>query len=525
MQRSHPEVPQLPAFSEGAPPAGPGWVRPGSSSPPGGDSLFEGTWRILRRHWFLILQAIVVTTIAALVWSATREELYTASTTVLFREPAATADILNTNDSFEDPARRAATNETLLSLGVVADRAAESLRGQVDAGTIAGAVDVVSSNEADIVDVEATTTDPRLSATIANAYSRAFVALRQESAREQMQNAINLARAALDGLTPTEAAGEAGSALRSRIGELETALSLQTGGAEIVQPASAPSSPSSPDTTRNGILGVILGALIGFGLAALRERTDRTVKSVDEVEEAYGQPILARVPRSRSLARGRGLPQRGEEVEAFRALRTSLRFFTVNEELRSLLITSALPAEGKSTTARLLGETMAAMGDRVVLVEADMHSQPGRRGHDGGAAVGLSSVLVGATPLEQALEEVMIESPDGVRALTILPSGPQPPNPSVLLESDRMRDVLDELQVRFDLVIIDSPPIAVLSDALALVGEVSGVIVVSAVGRTTRDAIRDFTRQVDMLGGNLLGVVANFAPSLDRATGSYYQQR
>jgi capsular exopolysaccharide synthesis family protein len=225
------------------------------------------------------------------------------------------------------------------------------------------------------------------------------------------------------------------------------------------------------------------------------------------------------VPRSRTLARRGKLAPRSAEAEAFRMLRASLRYFSINTELRSLLVTSALPGEGKSTTARRLAETMASMGDRVVLVEADMHRGAGQ--FSGERPSGLSGAL---TRLE--LDEVLLEVPvagtdDDARALTILPSGPLPPNPSELLESDRMRRILEDLHGEFDMVIVDSPPLPLLSDAMTLVGKVSGVIVVTAIGKATRDQIAEFANQLWRLRANVLGVVANFAPGADRVKGYY----
>jgi capsular exopolysaccharide synthesis family protein len=229
------------------------------------------------------------------------------------------------------------------------------------------------------------------------------------------------------------------------------------------------------------------------------------------------------VPRSRTLARRAKLGPRSAEAEAFRMLRASLRYFSINTELRSLLVTSALPGEGKSTTARRLAETMAAMGDRVVLVEADMHR--GAAQFAGERPSGLSGALT-RLDLEETLLEVpvaMTEEDD--RTLTILPSGPLPPNPSELLESDRMRRILEDLQTEFDMVIVDSPPLPLLSDAMTLVGQVSGVIVVTAMGKVTRDELHDFANQLWRLRANVLGTVANFAPGSDRVKGYYGERR
>ena len=139
-------------------------------------------------------------------------------------------------------------------------------------------------------------------------------------------------------------------------------------------------------------------------------------------------------------------------------------------------------------------------------------------------AIGLSSVLIGAD-LEDALERVDLVDGTGTeetRYLTLLRGGPQPPNPSELLESARMQDVLDRLSAGFDIVIIDTPPVGLMSDALSLFGLVSGIVVVSALGKTTYDSVHDVVRQVDLVGGHLLGVVANFAPPSDRSGSAYY---
>jgi Mrp family chromosome partitioning ATPase len=154
---------------------------------------------------------------------------------------------------------------------------------------------------------------------------------------------------------------------------------------------------------------------------------------------------------------------------------------------------------------------MAAMGDRVALVNADM--QPGKDDElEGITSPGLSGVLIGANLDDALLEVVAHGAASGARSLTVLPRGPLPPNPAELLESEGMRAVMAELQARFDLVILDTPPVGILTDALALLRDVSGVIVVTAIGKTTHEGLRDVSRQIRLLGGNPLGVVVNFAP-------------
>ena len=523
MEPSRPDLRPVPQFTTQAPlsPASRRAVSPNPSEPH--ESVVDTAWRTFRRHKWLILQAIVICAAAAYAYSTTRPNQYTASASILFR--SATDDVLGTSASYVDPSREAATNEKLLSLPVVAERTERALGGRASAAEITAAVAIQSDPEADIVNVEVTTGDARRSARIADAYGASFIAFRRESARERIGSAIELAQNALDALSPTAAAGEDGRLLRERLNELQSAVSLQTGDAELVQRATPPTAPSAPQPVRNGILGGILGLIIGFLLASVRERWNQVVREPDELEEILGRPMLASIPRSSRLGSQNALPPRSAEAEAFRMPRAALRYAAVNEPLASLLVVSARPSEGKSTVAWRLAETMSAMGDRVVLVDADMHhtSEADRKRTDV-AGGGLSGVLIGE-PLQESLHHVRVEESDDTRMFAYLPSGPLPPNPSELLESQKMSDVMDDLEADFDIVILDSPPLSILSDALPLVHRVSGVVAVCALGRSKRDAIRQLPRLVAVSGGNLLGVVANMAPPASREALHYYSER
>lgn len=490
----------------------------------GDEGVLEQALRILRRRKLVFLQALVIVPLIAFALSVSQDEQYTATATLLFRQAPQGLLGEGGDSGFVDPAREAATNDELVGLPVVADRAASGIDG-VTGDDVLNSVSIDSGGEADIARISATAGSADLAAAIANAYGSAYIEFRREADRTQVQQAIDLVNASIAALPPDELAGEQGEVLQNRLDRLQLAQALQTGKAELVQPAEPPGAPSGPKTRRNAMLGLILGGLLGFGLAALLERIDRRVRTVDELEELFAAPILARIPRSRSLARRSAdadAMAQTPEGEAFRVLRTNLRYFNVDTEIRSLLVASPAAGDGKSTVARHLALTMAEMGDNVVLVEADLHKGASAdnvlvdRSGDG-----LSSVLVGV-PLERGLQEVEVDSSrPGGRVLTLLPSGPVPPNPSELLESERMRTLLGELQERFDIVVIDSPALGIVGDALALVPEVSGVVVVSGLGQTTRDAARDFMKQMRLLGTKPVGVVANFT-EVDRGAHSYY---
>jgi succinoglycan biosynthesis transport protein ExoP len=264
--------------------------------------------------------------------------------------------------------------------------------------------------------------------------------------------------------------------------------------------------------------------VLGFGLAALVERFDRRVRSVEELEELFGLPIIARIPNTKAFKHA-SVEQmlQAPEAEAFRTLRTNLRYLNVNRDLSSILIASPEPNDGKSTVTRGLAGAMVEMGDQAVLIEADLRKESAFRYGAGYIPDGLSGVLAGL-PLEHALMQVPVSGGAGKppRALTVLPSGPIPPNPSELLEGPRMRVILAELGERFEMVIIDSPAVGYVSDAMTLVPLVSAILAVGGLGRTTREDAKGFVDQLSLTGSRPLGLIATMTSS-NRSQYAYYR--
>jgi capsular exopolysaccharide synthesis family protein len=246
---------------------------------------------------------------------------------------------------------------------------------------------------------------------------------------------------------------------------------------------------------------------------------------VEELEELFGLPVIARIPRSKAFRNASTESMlAAPEAEIFRTLRTNLRYLNINRDLNSLLIASPEPNDGKSTVARGLAGAMVEMGDHVALIEADLRKESSFRHGSAYIPDGLSSVLAGA-PLDNALMQVPVSrgGPDGGRTMTVVPSGPVPPNPSELLESEQMREILAELSKRFDMVVVDSPAIGVVSDAMALVPLVSAILAVGGIGKTTREGATGFVEQLDLTGNRPLGLIATMTAS-DRRQYSYYRQ-
>lgn len=475
-----------------------------------------------RKRW--ILPALVLVPLLAGVLTARQAERYEATANLLFREDA--TDLVGENVTDLDPEATRATNEGLIELPVVSERTAEVLNqepiprqqhgGPLTMRDVQESVEVESTSQSNLVEIRAEAGEPFLAARMANVYGEQYIAFRQRSDRRQLQEAIEMARAGLEALPPEEVDGPAATSYRERLNRLETRRALLTGNAELVQRANVPTEPSSPPMTLNIALGVLLGGVLGLGMAAIRERFDETISSSEELEELYRVPVLMRLPRTRRLgSHGAGLPN-SPEAEAFRILRSNLRFINVESGLQSILVSSPTAGDGKSTVAYGLASTMAELGDSVVLVEADLR-KAASTARDATPRAGLATVLRGM-PLDDALQSVPIG--DGSRQLARLPAGPSPEIPTELLESSQMRTLLLQLEARFDVVVIDSPALTQVSDTSALVALVSGILIVSRLGQTRRSAAQDFRKQLRLLEGRPIGVVANFAPST-RAAGYY----
>ncbi len=328
--------------------------------------------------------------------------------------------------------------------------------------------------------------------------------------------------------------------LQEKLKEATISAGLRSSNIRIVDPALVPATPSAPRKTRNILLSILVGLVGGIGLAVFREYLDNTVKSPDDVESLTGLPALAVVPalpdgngRRGRLSRlvGNGAPPevtsprvellsyvqpKSQISEAFRALRTSLLLSQAEHPPQVILVTSALPREGKTTAAVNLAVTLAQLGDRTLLMDSDLRKPGIRRALNlsVGKEAGLSSYLAGVS----SLDEVMIPHP-AISNLTALTTGPVPPSPADLLSSHRMREGLQELRRRFKFIVIDSPPIMAATDAVILSALTDGVLLVVRSGNTPKEA---FTRSRDLLAAvkcRLLGVVLN---AVDSSAPDYY---
>ncbi len=471
----------------------------------------------LLRHGWIIGGCVLLAAGLALLASQLQTKQYTADASLLFRDPGVAQQVFdNPVLANVDADRTGATNLRLVSLDVVADLTAADLPGDLNGSEVSDMVAIESDPQADVVTIRATDDSPEFAAQTANTFAGNYIKFRRDADREKIQTARRLLENRLEGLSSEQRLGSVGEALARQIGRLRTLEAIQTGNAELVQDATVPTSASSPKTARNVLLASIFGLVVGLGLALVATRMSRKVRDPDDFEAAFGGlPVLASIPDVKALrSSGSGIRElMGAYPEAVQMLRTRLRYFNPGREFKSVLVTSPAVGDGKTTIAWSLAASAAAAGVRTILVEADLHRPriAARAGAE--SSPGLSEVLRYECSLEKAIQSLPI-APDGrngttVSSLDVIVAGSHPPAPAQLLESDEMQRCEEALEAKYELVVIDTPPISRVADAIPLLARADGVLVVVQPGRTTRDDVIELSEQLRSLGAPVLGIVAN----------------
>ena len=467
--------------------------------------------RVIRERWMLVLAAIVICTGVVVAFSLTATKQYEATASVLVRPSNLTALIdPSAGTQNLDQQREQGTSLLLAQSTAVAQRVKTELH-LTDAPTdLLGQISATSEPDANLINITAQDPDPRRAATLANAFASQFVSYRADADRNRIVQGEDLLRKQLSQLAPTATAErtELGQALQKVI----ALRAVTTGDAEVVDRATVPVAAASPRPKRDAVLGLLLGIVAGVAMAFLADLFDRRLKTVEGFEARYGLRALAAVPhqpRDPTTAR-----ERHAVLEPFRILRSSLGFLGLAREVRVIMVTSAVPGEGKSTIAVGLARAAALAGQRVVLVEADLRRPTFHQQFElGSDPRGLTTALMGA-PVDELLRPVL----DG--SLHVLPSGPLPLNSAEILRSAEMVTVLQQLTDEADLVILDAPPLLPVADAQALLDlpPVDACLVVARAFRTTRDDVRRARAVLERHRLQNLGLVVN---GLDEREASY----
>ncbi len=464
---------------------------------------------VWRRKWLLL--AIVVTIPSAVyLGSNLLPETYQSRATINVQATVGTSTLFSPRATTKSSTAEA---ETLIKTPVVARRAARLLgmppaaaRGLL--GHISVGPTDPTMSDSSFLTIVAKDSDPAMAARIANAFARAVAKTRTTNAIENIDRTL----AALE----VQSASETGSqsnreALEMQLQELRGLRAAQAGTTPIVEAAVPASAPVSPQPKRNTEIALVLALLIAAGLAPFLDRLDRRIREPGELEDAIDAPVLAVIPDEAFFP---GLPPGVQVRESFQMLRASLTYFNVDRSLSTLVVASPVQQDGKTTVAIDLALAYAIDERDVVLIDGDLRRPQVAARLGQVVEFGLDSVLVGG----RTLEETLVPIDAGAGRLRILPGAAPPPNPAVLLGSQRMRTLIAELSERVDMVIIDTPGLLAVSDAIPLFNQVAGSIIVARLNRTPKDVVRRAGELISSAGGTVLGSVATGA----HRGGGYY---
>jgi capsular exopolysaccharide synthesis family protein len=457
---------------------------------------------VLWRRRLVVIATIVISVAIALALSLRSPKQYSASAQLLFRDPGF-AQALFGNNLFstgnQEPQRTTQTNiDVVTSLNVAAE-AAGLLKTKEPVSSLRGSITVNPNANADIATITATRSNPREAAAVANAFADGYIIYRRQTDRSTVAQAEELVGQSLKTAAPAEQ-----TKLAESLRQLGVLRSLQTGDAEVIARAQPNPAAVSPKPKRDGILGLVVGLLLGCGLALLVDFLDRRLKTMEDFERVCPDyPVIASVPHTPDPVGSAHLA--GPTGESYRMLREGLRFLDPTGRARCFVVTSADESEGKSTVAVNLASALAAVGRRVILVEGDMRRPTA-------AALlgvprdvpGLSDMLVSSADLDEFL--VPIDSEPG---LSVIPAGTVPPNSADLLSAGRMAELLAQVRDAADFVIVDSPPLLPVADTRVLLRlpEVDGVILIGRAGVSRRDRVRATSRLLAQSGLRVFGMV------------------
>jgi capsular exopolysaccharide synthesis family protein len=314
------------------------------------------------------------------------------------------------------------------------------------------------------------------------------------------------------------------SILRQRLSSMQMTGSLIISNVRGLDKAQLPLRPVSPNMQTNVIIAAVLALLVGIAIVFLIVFLDRSIKTTGDATTAADAPVLGVIPQLTTAELGGSDDDRARDLyvhenpkssiaECCRSLRTNILFSAADRELRTIVVCSANPREGKTTTVLYLGTTMAQSGQRTLVIDTDMRRPRLHKSTGVPLAPGLSNLLIGEDDYDRLIQRTEIDN------LYLLPCGLTPPNPAELLLTKRFEAVLGELARRFDRVILDSPPIQAVTDAVVLSKRVDGVVLVVRASKTMRDELRRSARMIRDVGGSIVGVIVNELDSRDRYYG------
>ena len=472
--------------------------------------------QVIRRRRKLILVITATAVILAVLWTATQSAIYTARAELLVQEPlpASTASTLGPLPTLNIENERA-----IMGSLPVAAIAEETIELNEDPRELLERLEVVVPKDADVLRVQFQHGDPGVAAQGAQAFANAYLTYKEQRAQDILDEQIGTLTSAIDAASATGNDAEA-AGLTARQAELQATI---PDAGDVLLEAVPPGRPTSPNLPLNVGLALFLGLFVGLVAAFVRERMNDRLRGRGDLEETVGAPVMTQIPAVPAW-RNRDEPHlvtietpKSPAAEAYRTLRTSVLVTAAQQGIKTLMVVSAMAGEGKTTTASNLAVVLAQADKRVVLISADLR-RPRLHDYFGlpPSDRGLSEVLSGTRRPWEALRSGKVEN------LWIMSSGHVSEQPTELLQSEGMRELLADQREVVDFILIDCPPVLAVADALVLVPMVDGVLYVADAQTTPRGAVLQARAQLDQVGARVVGSVLN---DVEGAAGyAYYGQ-
>jgi capsular exopolysaccharide synthesis family protein len=463
---------------------------------------FRDYLRVVRERRVLVVVFVVLFTAGAVGYSVQQDPVYSTDASVEFRGDQDTIFNRSTSQG-QTPEQRAAINAQTITRTEVAERAKEILKAKAPIAALQRGVRARAEARTNLVVVEGRAVTAKGAASLANAFSQAAKEIERDRGRADYARAADAQRAVLKDLKKEKGAQFQRILVRQRIAEYDE-LSRLADPVVIRRQASAPSSPIRPRPVQNTLLGLLMGITFGLLAAFVRDSLDRRFKSSKEITEDLHLPLLGYVREDvlgHALIGGNGRKTLTEdELEGFRILRTNIEFLDVDHPPKLILVTSALPEEGKSTVSSALAAAYASAGKRTLLVECDLRRPTLAARLGVNASPGLTDYLVGNATPPEVIQTISFTaaSGNGKKAagmttpvpLVAITAGTPAPQPAELLRSKRCRDFFEQVKGVYDVVIVDTCPLLSVVDTLELLPVADAIAVCVRASQTTRDQAR-----------------------------------
>lgn len=491
---------------------------------------------IIKSRKNIVIQSVIVIFIVAMLFSLLQKPAYKASATILLKEKNVGSSII-----FGDllrqfnaqPERSLQTQLKLLTIGPVLDKVIKKLNLNVSRQELLNKIDIKPEGQANMITIYVEDQSPRKAKEIANSLVAQYLANTRRSTssdvsqaekevykklKDTEDNIIILAKEIAQkrkgDIVPDDLTAKMDMAtglyvmLSEKHEQLRISEKLNTGDAYLIAPADIPTAPISPKPVSSGIFSLIGGLFFGVAVAMVVDQLDNTIKSSKDVEKLFDLPVIGQVPLQEFIQKkGEQLVVRmkpkSAAAESYRTIRTNIQYFNIDENLKTIMITSGSPQEGKSLISANIAMAFAQANKKVALISCDLRRPSLHKIFHISNDNGLSNYLAGYSTMDEILHDVGIEN------ITLIPSGPIPPNPSELLGSKKMESLINELENIFDFIIIDTAPVLVVTDCAVLAKFADGVLFVAKVNHTKKEDAKTIYTSLQATGVKQIGVVLN----------------